>query len=67
MLQAAYTGEEDLGGSALETLVALLQWYPARNLHKFAGMVEDLLQLEHQSRPSTSALLEDLQTMAAQD
>ena len=67
MLQAACTGEEDMGGSALEALVALLAWYPAPKLEELVDMVDDLLQLEPQSRPSASALLEDLKTMAAQD
>ena len=65
MVQAA---QEDMGPSSIDWLWALNDWYPANlKLQKMTKLVRRLLEHGQQRRPSASALLEALHTIAAQD
>ncbi|KAL3157152.1 Ribosomal protein S6 kinase alpha-5 [Trebouxia sp. C0009 RCD-2024] len=65
-LWAAYTGVEDLGGGALDALTGLVHYHPSSDrLQQLSVLVPCLLEHEQQSRPTASALLEEMQAIAA--
>ena len=64
VMQAA---RKNLGKSALGWFIALKRWYPDNvKVQQLSEVAANLLQHDQQKRPSMSALLKALQTMAAQ-